>query len=50
MNESLKILQNNIKKLIDAGCQDDIISYMISHSTSLDDLNSRLEDELLCIK
>jgi len=50
MNEGLKILQNNIKKLIDAGCQDDIINYMISHSTSLGDLNSRFEDELLCIK
>ncbi len=50
MNKGLKILQNNIKKMIDVGCQDEIISYMISHSTSLGDLNFRIEDELLCIK
>jgi len=49
-NQGLKRLQNNIKKLIDVGCKDGLISYVISHSSGLNDLNSRLEDELSYIK
>ncbi|HBB28617.1 MAG TPA: hypothetical protein DC000_05095 [Clostridiales bacterium] len=50
LNQGMKKLLNYIKKLMDAGYQDNVISYMISHSTDLDDLNSRFEDELSYIK
>lgn len=46
MNEGLKKLQDNIKKLIDAGYSDDVVGYMISNSADVSDLNSRIEDEL----
>lgn len=46
MNDGLKRLQRNIKNLISAGYQDGVISYIISQSTDINDMNSRFEDEL----
>lgn len=50
MNEGLKKLQENIKKLIEAGYSDEIVSFIVSHSNDVRDLNSRIEDELACAK
>jgi len=46
LNDGLKRLQRNINNLIISGYQDDVISYMISQSTDINDMNSRFEDEL----
>lgn len=46
MNEGLKRLRDNIEKLIDVGYSDDVVGYMISYSSDVSDLNSRIEDEL----
>ena len=46
MDKGLIKLQENIQGLLNAGYTDDIVSYIISHSNDIRDLNSRIEDEL----
>lgn len=46
----LSILQDNIKKLLESKCKNIVIDNIILNSKNLEDLNIRIEEELLFMK